>query len=49
MVADAPWSDEEMLRHVRGWVLQAMKKRSRVCAGSWMTKDFRKKGNILWE
>ena len=45
VVADAPWSDEEMLRQVRDWVLPAMKKQSQVVC--WIVDDtgFPKKGS----
>jgi SRSO17 transposase len=44
LVADAPWSDEEMLEHVRGYALAAMQKREPVVA--WIVDDtgFPKKG-----
>ena len=44
LVADAPWSDEEMLQRVRGYALSAMQKRERVVA--WIVDDtgFPKKG-----
>src|ERR1700690_2158677 len=45
VVADAPWSDEEMLRQVRDWVLPAMKKQRPVVC--WIVDDtgFPKKGS----
>ncbi len=45
VVADAPWSDEEVLRQVREWVLPAMKKPSKVVC--WIVDDtgFPKKGS----
>ena len=44
LVADAPWSDEEMLQRVRVYALKAFKKRERVVA--WIVDDtgFPKKG-----
>ena len=44
LVADAPWSDEEVLRAVRGYALTAMRKREPVVA--WIVDDtgFPKKG-----
>src|ERR1700686_4540311 len=44
LVADAPWSDEAMLRQVRSYVLPAMEKRGPVVA--WIVDDtgFPKKG-----
>ncbi len=44
LVADAPWSDEEMLQRVREYALSAMQKRERVVA--WIVDDtgFPKKG-----
>ena len=44
LVADAPWSDEAMLRQVRSYVLPAMEKKGPVVA--WMVDDtgFPKKG-----
>ena len=44
LVADAPWSDEEMLRCVRGYALAAMRKQEPVIA--WIIDDtgFPKKG-----
>src|ERR1019366_3885099 len=44
LVADAPWSDEEMLRCVRGYALAAMQKQEPVVA--WIIDDtgFPKKG-----
>ena len=45
VVADAPWSDEELLAQVRGSVLPVMESRGPVCA--WIVDDtgFVKKGN----
>src|ERR1022692_781068 len=49
IVADAPWSDEEMLAQVRRYVLPTMEKQNPVVC--WIVDDtgFRKKGIIRWE
>ncbi len=48
LVADAPWSDEDVLRQVRSYALPAMQKQGPVVA--WVVDDtgFVKKGSIRW-
>ena len=47
VVADAPWSDEDVLRQVRDSVLPAMQKHgAKSCAGLWMIPDFRRRAVI---
>ena len=49
LVADAPWSDEEMLAQIRSSVLPAMQQQGPIVA--WIIDDtgFPKKARIRWE
>jgi SRSO17 transposase len=49
LVADAPWSDEAMLKQVCSYVLPAMEKKGRWWPGLWMTRDFPRRVPTRWE
>ncbi len=48
VIADAPWSDEALLRQARNWVLPALQKQGPVVC--WIVDDtgFPKKAVIRW-